>query len=202
MLTEVFKQIKIAFLLMLVISILTGLIYPALVTGLAQLFFPWQANGSIVQYAGKAVGSKFIGQAFTDPKYFWGRPSATTPYPYNAEASTGSNYGPMNQDFLFKVRTLIDQWQQADIDNLNPIPVDLVTSSASGLDPEISPLAAFFQVHRVAVARGLVDDDIAALVRRNIQHRQWGMFGESRVNVLLLNLALDDFNSKSSRRRQ
>jgi potassium-transporting ATPase KdpC subunit len=201
MLTEILKQMKIAVLLMLAISVLTGLIYPVVVTAVAQLLFPSRANGSLIFLDNKAVGSELIGQSFTDPKYFWGRPSATTPFPYNAEASSGSNYGPMNQDFLFSVKSQIIKWQQADIDDLNSIPVDLVTSSGSGLDPDISPLAAYYQAHRIAKARNLLDDDIKSLINKNIQKRQWGMLGEPRVNVLQLNLALDDLDNRSNHRR-
>jgi K+-transporting ATPase ATPase C chain len=202
MLTEIIKQAKIAFALLIAISILTGLLYPLLVTGVAQLIFPSQANGSIITADHKMVGSALIGQSFTEPKYFWGRPSATTPYPYNAEASSGSNYGPMNPDFLFSVKNQIAKWQQADIDNLKSIPVDLVTASGSGLDPDISPLAAYFQVHRVAKERNLMDADVNSLINKNIQQRQLGILGEPRVNVLQLNLALDDLDNKSNHRRK
>lgn len=194
MLSETRKQLRIASTLLAVITVLTGLIYPLVITGLAQLFFPWQAGGSILKVNDKAIGSRLLGQFFSDPKYFWGRPSATTPFPYNAAASQGSNFGPSNPDFLAAVKARI-----AALQNANPasaaatgIPVDLVTASASGLDPEISPRAADYQVARVAKARGQEVEKIRALVEHFIQPRTFGVLGEPRVNVLELNLALDN----------
>ncbi len=193
MIAETRKQIKIALKLLVVFTFLTGFVYPLVVTGLAQLLFPWQANGSILKVNDKAIGSRFIGQAFTDPKYFWGRPSATTPFPYNAASSSGSNLGPSNPDFLSAV-----QGRVKDLQNANPqapdakrIPVDLVTASGSGLDPEISPRAAYYQVPRVAKARAQSEEQIRALVASFIQARTFGILGEPRVNILELNLALD-----------
>ncbi len=190
MLANIIKQIRTAVILLILFSILTGLIYPLVVTGLAQLLFPWQANGSIIQQNGKVVGSALIGQAFTDPKYFWSRPSATTPFSYNAENSSGSNLGPSNPDFLSAVRERVANLHKADPQNQNLIPVDLVTASGSGLDPEISPVAAFYQAHRIAVARGLPEKDIHELIEGLIKKRTFRILGEPRVNVLELNLAL------------
>jgi K+-transporting ATPase ATPase C chain len=158
------------------------------VTGIAQMAFPHQANGSLIKRDGAVIGSELIGQQFDDPKYFWGRPSAAG---YNAAASSGSNYGAMNPALLDSVQTRIDALKTADPDNTLPIPVDLVTASASGLDPHISVASALYQVHRVASARGLSEADIVALVNQFTEGRQFGFLGEPRVNVLLLNLVLD-----------
>ena len=189
--TEIIKQIRSAFFLLLILTGLTGIIYPALITVVAQSLFPLQANGSLIEANGKIVGSKLIGQNFTDPKYFWGRPSATTPFPYNAANSSGSNLGPSNPDLFAKVKERIIKFNQADPLNADLIPVDLVTASASGLDPEISPLAAFYQIPRVAKARGLSETDVGILVESLIKGRTLGFLGEPRINVLELNLALD-----------
>lgn len=184
--------VKPAFLMLLILTVLTGLIYPALVTGLAQGLFPRQANGSLILDAdGIRLGSQLIGQPFSDPKYFWGRPSATTPYPYNASASSGSNMGPTNPALVEVVKARIQALRAADPDNRAPIPVDLVTASSSGLDPHISPAAAEYQVHRVAKARRLDPERLRALVSEHTEARQWGLFGEPRVNVRELNRALD-----------
>ena len=191
MLTLLRDQLRPTLLALLVITLVTGGLYPAVVTVLAQWLFPWQANGSLLERDGKAVGSALIGQNFTDPRYFWGRPSATTPAPYNAGSSSGSNLGPTNPALLDAVKARIKLLQEADPGNMAPIPVDLVTSSASGLDPHISPAAADYQVNRVARVRGLDPDKVRVLVTEHVENRQWGIFGEPRVNVLQLNLALD-----------
>jgi K+-transporting ATPase ATPase C chain len=185
------RHLRPAFVIAVVLTVVTGLAYPAVVTGLAQVLFPSQANGSLIMKDGKAVGSSLIGQAFDDPKYFWGRPSATSPFPNNAGSSGGSNQGPTNPDLQKAVQGRIDTIKAADPSNTAPIPVDLVTASGSGLDPHISPAAAFYQVPRVAKARGLNEDLVRRLVDENTQGRQFGFLGESGVNVLELNLALD-----------
>jgi potassium-transporting ATPase KdpC subunit len=175
-----------------VLTLLTGVAYPLLVTGIAQAAFPDQANGSLLKKDGKVVGSTLLGQSFDDPKYFWGRLSATTPGPYNAASSTGSNLGPTNPELKEKARARIDALRAADPDNAAPVPVDLVTSSGSGLDPHISLAAADYQVRRVARVRAIPEDRVRAAVSAKTEHRQLGFFGEPRVNVLMLNLALDE----------
>lgn len=185
------KQLKPAIVSFLVLTVLTGLIYPLVITGAAQLIFPRQANGSLITQDGQSVGSQLIGQPFDDPKYFWGRLSATSPYPYNASASSGSNLGPTNPALIVEVQARVQALQTADPGNTQPIPVDLVTSSGSGLDPDISVAAALFQVKRVAQARGLSESQVRVLVQDHTQNRQFFMLGEARVNVLVLNLALD-----------
>ena len=174
-----------------VLSILTGIIYPLAVTGIAQWLFPRQANGSLIYRSGKPAASALIGQPFTDSKYFWSRPSATSPMPYNAESSNGSNLGPMNPDLAKAVAERIAALRKADPGNTSPVPVDLVTSSASGLDPHISPAAAEYQVGRVAKARGISEEAVRRLVARHTEGRTLGLLGESRVNVVELNLNLD-----------
>jgi K+-transporting ATPase ATPase C chain len=180
-----------ALVLLIAFSVLTGLIYPAVVTGIAQLVFPRQANGGLIVRDGKVVGSSLIGQPFDDPKYFWGRPSATSPFPYNAASSSGSNQGPTSPALLDAVKGRVEALRAADPDNRARVPVDLVTASASGLDPHISPAAALYQVHRVARARKLDDAVVQRLVEQHTEGRQLGFLGEPRVNVLELNLALD-----------
>ena len=177
--------------MLVVLSVLTGVAYPLLVTGIAQLAFPWQANGSMLVENQKVVGSALIGQPFSDPKYFWSRPSATTPQPYNAGASSGSNLGARNPALAEAVTARIKALRDADPTASGPAPADLVTASASGLDPHISASAAEFQIRRVAKARGLVPDDLRALVARHTEPPTFGVLGEKRVNVLQLNLDLD-----------
>jgi K+-transporting ATPase ATPase C chain len=172
-------------------TILTGIAYPILVTGIAQGLFPGQANGSLIVKDSKAIGSALIGQPFDDPKYFWGRPSATAPFPYNAASSSGSNLGPTNEALRRAVKERIEALGAADPNNPTPVPVDLVTASASGLDPHISPAGALYQVRRVARARGLDEAAVRRLVEAQIEPRLLGVLGEPRVNVLQLNLALD-----------
>jgi len=177
---------------MIVFTILTGAIYPLAITGIAQVLFHDQANGSlIIDKDGKVVGSKLIGQYFDDPGYFWSRLSATSPAAANAAASSGSNLGPTNPDFLKGVQARIDAIRKADPDNQEPIPVDLVTASGSGLDPHISPAAAEFQIKRVSKLRGISEDKIRELVEQNTTGRFLGLLGDPGVNVLTLNLALD-----------
>ncbi|HNC68309.1 MAG TPA: potassium-transporting ATPase subunit KdpC [Thauera aminoaromatica] len=185
------QTLRPALALFILLSVVTGLAYPLAVTGVAQLLFPWQANGSLVQRDGKPVGSALIGQSFTDPGHFWGRPSATGPQPYNAAASTGSNLGPLNPALTDAVKARVAALQAADPGNAAPVPVDLVTASGSGLDPEISLAAAHYQAPRVARVRGLPPAQITALIERHAQRPWLGVLGEPRVNVLALNLALD-----------
>ena len=185
------SQIRPALMALLIFTVLTGLVYPLLVTGVAQLVFPRQANGSLIVQNGQAVGSSLIGQQFTDPKYFWGRLSATSPYPYNAAASSGSNLGPTNPALLDEVKARIAALQAADPGNTQRIPVDLVTSSGSGLDPDISVAAALYQLPRIARLRGLSQSALRLLVDKYTQGRTLGFLGEPRLNVLQLNLALD-----------
>lgn len=184
-------HIRPAIVLLALLTILTGFVYPLLVTGIAQGLFPSQANGSLIVHEGKAVGSMLIGQPFDDRKYFWGRLSATAPFPYNSGASSGSNLGPTNEALRKVVQSRVETLRAADPDNAAPIPVDLVTASASGLDPHLSPAAALYQARRVARARGLDEATVRHLVEQYIETRQLGVLGESRVNVLRLNLALD-----------
>jgi potassium-transporting ATPase KdpC subunit len=184
-------HIRPALVLLIVLSVVIGLVYPALVTGIAQVVFPRQANGSLIVHDGKVLGSSLIGQPFDDPRYFWGRPSATSPFPYNAAASSGSNQGPTNPALYDAVKGRIEALRAADPGNTAPVPVDLVTASGSGLDPHISPAAALYQVGRVARARILEESAVRQLVERHTESRQLGFLGEPRVNVLTLNLALD-----------
>jgi potassium-transporting ATPase KdpC subunit len=186
-----FARIRPALVLFLLLTVLTGLAYPLLVTGIAQAVFPYQANGSMMVADGRTVGSELIGQNFTDPAYFWGRPSATAPGPYNAAASGGSNLGPTNPALFAAVQSRIEGLRAADPGNTQPIPADLVTASASGLDPDISLAAAYYQAPRVARLRGWNIDRVRALVDSIAENRSAGFLGEPRVNVLRLNLALD-----------
>jgi K+-transporting ATPase ATPase C chain len=179
-------------LVLLVFSLLTGIVYPVVVTGITHLCCERAAEGSLIRQGDRLVGSALLGQPFDDPKYFWPRPSATTPQPYNGASSTGSNLGPTNAAQFDAVQARIAKLQQADPGNALPIPVDLVTASGSGLDPDISPAAAQYQLARVARARGLAAQTVRDLLAAHTRLRQWGIFGEPRVNVLELNLALDE----------
>jgi K+-transporting ATPase ATPase C chain len=190
------EQLRPALASFVLFTVLTGIVYPLAVTGIAQAVFPAQANGSVIVKDGKAVGSRLIGQPFDDPKYFWSRLSATSPQAYNGAASSGSNYGPLNDALMDAVRGRVDALKAADPTNTMPIPVDLVTASGSGLDPHISPAAARYQIGRVARARGLSEATVADLVGRYTTGRQWGVLGEPVVNVLELNLALDPIPAK------
>jgi potassium-transporting ATPase KdpC subunit len=177
--------------LLVVMTILLGIVYPLLITGVAKLAFPRQAEGSLIDRDGQLIGSTLIGQSFSDPKYFWGRPSATTPQPYNGMASSGSNSGPLNPALLDAVKANIKALRDADPDNHQPIPVELVTASGSGLDPDISPAGAQYQAARVARARNLDRARVETLIKAHQRERLFGLIGERRINVLELNLALD-----------
>jgi K+-transporting ATPase ATPase C chain len=191
-----FKEIRRAVMVFLLLTIVTGVVYPLLVTGIAQFLFPGKANGSLIEVKGGYAGSELIGQPFDDPKYFWGRLSATPDFPYNAGSSSGSNLGPSNPALLEAVQARIKALREADPENQSPIPVDLVTSSGSGLDPHISSAAAMYQAARVARARRLAVNQVQHLVEQLTENPQWGFLGEARVNVLKLNLALDHFNGR------
>lgn len=191
------SYLKPAVVLFALLTLLTGVVYPLLVTALAQGFFPVQANGSVLRSAeGRIIGSELIGQHFSDPKYFWGRPSATSPYPYNAAASSGSNLGPANPALIDTVAARVKALRDADPGNLAPIPVDLVTASASGLDPHISIAAAEYQVPRIAKVRHIDPAKLRNLLAKHTEGRQWQIFGEPRVNVLKLNLSLAGLGGK------
>jgi potassium-transporting ATPase KdpC subunit len=185
------RELRIILLFLVVFTVITGVLYPLVVTGIVQITFHHQANGSLIGQNSNIAGSELIGQPFSDPKYFWGRLSATSPVPYNADSSSGSNLGPTNPDLTKAVQARIDALKGVDPDNIQPIPVDLVTSSASGLDPDISLAAADYQIARVARYRGLSETVVSGLVDRFTQGRQLGILGEPRVNVLKLNQALD-----------
>jgi K+-transporting ATPase ATPase C chain len=184
-------QLKPAIVLLILFTVITGLVYPAIVTGIAQVAMPRLANGSLIEQGGKPVGSQLIGQPFSDPKHFWSRPSATSPYPYNPASSSGSNQGPTNPALLDAVAARIKALRDADPGNTAAVPVDLVTASASGLDPHISRAAAEYQVNRVAKARGMDPARVRELVAQATGGRQLGFLGEPTVNVLKLNLVLD-----------
>ncbi len=186
------REIRPALVALLVFTVLTGLLYPLAVTAVARVIFPGQAGGSLIVRQGHAVGSTLIGQPFDDPKYFWGRLSATGPFPYNAAASSGSNLGPTSKALREAVGKRVAALRAADPGATGPVPVDLVTASGSGLDPQISPAAAEYQVRRVARARGLSEETVRRLVRQFTEGRQFGILGEPRVSVLALNLALDE----------
>jgi K+-transporting ATPase ATPase C chain len=184
-------HIRSSLILLVVLTVVTGVIYPLVITGIAQVTFPAQANGSLIYKGGRPVGSALIGQPFDDPKYFWSRPSATSPFPDNAAASSGSNQGPLNPALAQAVQGRVDALRAADPGNTAAVPVDLVTTSGSGLDPHISPAAALYQVPRVARERKLDVETVRTLVEWHIEGRTLGILGEPRVNVLALNLALD-----------
>jgi len=186
------KLLRISVYVFFGFTLLAGLIYPLIITGFAQLFFPYQANGSLITKNSNVVGSALIGQYFDQPKYFWGRLSSTGVQPYNASASGGSNLSATNPDLVNNVRNRIQELTRVDSNNSLPVPVDLVTSSGSGLDPDISVTAALYQAGRVARARGLQVEQVSSLIQTHIQNRLFGFLGEARVNVLQLNLALDE----------
>lgn len=190
MLMDIGNQIKIALKMLVCLTLMTGMIYPLTVTLFAQWVFPWQANGSLIEREGRIVGSMLIGQSFTSDHYFWGRPSATMPFPYNGGSSSGSNSGPSNPQFLATVKERAMHLMSTE-SYQRLIPVDLVTASASGLDPDMSPAAAIYQIPRVAKARHLSEKELHALVLSQIKGRVFGVLGEPRINVLQLNLALD-----------
>jgi K+-transporting ATPase ATPase C chain len=188
------KHFKPALILFALLTVLTGVIYPLLVTGIAQAIFPFQANGSLE----KNTHSLLIGQSFSRPEYFWGRPSATVPFSYNAAASSGSNLGVTNPALLDAVKARIAALKKSDPHNKAAVPIDLITASASGLDPHISPAAANYQIHRVAKARHISAEKLQELIAEHTEARQWGFLGEPRVNVLQLNLALDAIHESQS----
>jgi K+-transporting ATPase ATPase C chain len=179
------------FLLFILLTLLLGFVYPGICTLVTQAAFPKQTQGSFIEKGGKVMGSDLIGQNFSDPKYFWGRLSATSPYAYNAASSAGSNFGPANPALMDAVKARVDALRKANPGNSKPIPVDLVTASGSGLDPHISPEAAAWQVSRVARIRGMNEAAVDALIKKHTEGRQFGILGEPRVNVLMLNLDLD-----------
>lgn len=195
MIKETFSGIRAGLIYISSFTLLTGFVYPIIITGCAQLFFPWQANGSLIEQNGTIIGSALIGQYFTDPKYFWGRPSATTPFPYNSESSSGSNMGPSNPRFLTIVSNRISAVKQFHPDTEELIPVDLVTASGSGLDPDISPLSAYYQVPRIAKARNISEEEIQELINNLIKKRPFFILGEPRVHILQLNIALDSLGT-------
>jgi K+-transporting ATPase ATPase C chain len=194
------QELRPALLMLATLTLVTGLIYPLVVTGVAQVLFPHQAGGSIIEKGGKAIGSSLIGQPFDAPKYFWSRLSATGPFAYNAGASSGSNYGPLNDSLKSAVEARVAALREADPEQTGPIPVDLITASSSGLDPHISPAAAYYQIARVARVRGLNETTVRQLVDRHVEGRQLGFLGEPTVNVLELNLALDEVRSAPAER--
>lgn len=191
----ILKQFRTSLCLLLLLMVITGIFYPYCVTLLAQSLMPWSANGSLLLKNNKPIGSLLIGQFFSSPQYFWGRPSATQPFPYNGEASSGSNLGPSNPTFITQIETRLSTFKPY-LSSIYPaVPVDLVTASGSGLDPDISPQAAFFQVPRVAAARHLAEKEIEILITKQMVYRQFWLLGEPRVNVLRLNLLLDELSA-------
>jgi K+-transporting ATPase ATPase C chain len=190
------KQLRAALVSLAMLTLITGVIYPLVVTGIARAAFPKKSGGSLIVRDGRMSGSELIGQPFDDPRYFWGRPSATGPFPYNAAASSGSNLGPANPSLADAVEARIEALRAVDPENTRPIPADLVTASGSGLDPHISVPAALYQAPRVARTRGLIEEQVLLLVQRHIEDRQFGILGEPRVNVLKLNLALDGMSQR------
>lgn len=186
-----FQQLRTATIMLAAMTLLTGLLYPLAITGAGQLLFPHQANGSLIESGGRVTGSELIGQPFDDPKYFWGRPSATGPHPYNAASSSGSNLATGNQTQLAAIADRVTALKKGDPENREPVPADLVTASGSGLDPHISPAAARYQIGRVSKARRMSQETVRKLVEEHTTGRQIGILGEPSVNVLLLNMALD-----------
>jgi K+-transporting ATPase ATPase C chain len=195
---KMFKQLRPVLIVFLLLTVVTGIIYPLFVTGVAQLIFPEKANGSLIRSEDRYAGSELIGQPFDESKYFWGRLSATPDFPYNPASSSGSNLGPSNPALVEAARVRVTALQKADPENTSLIPLDLVTSSGSGLDPHLSPAGAFYQVPRVARARGVSEERVRELVARFTEPRQWGFLGEPRVNVLKLNLSLDRLREKGA----
>lgn len=200
MLVQLIKQLKIAFILLCILTLITGILYPGFITVVAQCIFPWHANGSLIEQQNQFIGSEMIGQPFDDPAYFWGRPSATMPFPYNAEYSSGSNVSPTNPAFLFALKRRIALLQKADPENHQLIPIDLVTTSASGLDPDISPDAALYQVSRIAKARQIPPEKVTAIIQQSMRQRDLHLLGEPRVNVLQMNIALSQLSSLNENR--
>ena len=194
MLIDLIREFRPAIVLFVLLTIVTGIIYPLAVTGVAVVAFPNEAAGSLIVKDGKPIGSRLIGQPFDDPKFFWARPSATGPFGYNAGASTGSNFGPLNEALETAVKDRVSNLKNADPDQKSQPPIDLVTASGSGLDPHISLAAAYYQAGRVARARGLLEERVRELVVEHVEGRTFGVLGEPRVNVLLLNLDLDELH--------
>jgi K+-transporting ATPase ATPase C chain len=200
MLSDFLRQCRPTLAIFVALTLLTGVLYPLAVTGLAALLFPGPASGNLIVQDGKVVGSRWIGQPFAADRYFWSRPSATGPYSYNGGASSGSNLGPTNPALLDAVRERVAALRASHPEQKGDVPIDLVTASASGLDPHISPAAAYYQVERVAAARGLSADQVRQLVDQQTEQRTLGVLGEPRVNVLMLNLGLDIFQEPKNRR--
>ena len=197
-----FIHMRPALMVFLLLTAVTGVIYPLLVTGVAQLVFPEKANGGLIRNERGYSGSELIGQPFDDPKYFWGRPSATPDFPYNSASSSGSNLGPSNPALMAAVKARVEALKKADPGNKSSVPIDLVTSSGSGLDPHISPAAAIYQISRVARARGVSEETVRHLVDRFTEPRQWGFLGEPVVNVLKLNLFLDNLGTPNNNQKK
>ena len=189
-------QLRVASVMLLLLTLVTGVAYPLTVTGLAQLVFPREANGSLLRRGDDVIGSELIGQSFSSDKHFWGRPSATLPVPYNGKGSAGSNLGPTHPQFLLNIQDRVAALRAAHPDQRGPVPADLVTASGSGLDPHITPAAAEYQVERVAKVLGWPSDDVRRLVAQSTEGRSFGILGEPRVNVLKLNLAIDQQAAK------